>query len=40
MQQFLDNVFSKCQCGFCQGYNLQHYLITIIEKWCKSVEGV
>ena len=30
-------LFSKYQCGFRRGYNAQHCLITLIEKWKKSV---
>ena len=37
-QQYLGNILSKYQCGFRKGYNSQHCLITMIEKWCKSVD--
>ena len=30
---------SKYQCGFRRGYNAQHCLITLIEKWKKSVDN-
>ena len=32
-------VFSKFQCGFRKGFNAQHCLITMIEKWRRSVDG-
>ena len=25
--------FSRNQCGFCQGYNAQHFLLVMVEKW-------
>ena len=33
MQQYFDNTISKYQGGFPKGYNSQHCLITMIEKW-------
>ena len=33
---FMDNFFSKFQCGFRKGYGTQQYLLALIEKW-KSV---
>ena len=36
---FLDFILSKCQCGFRRGYNEQHCLITLTEKWKKSVDN-
>ena len=30
---------SKYQCGFCRGYNAQRCLISLIEKWKKSVDN-
>ena len=38
MQQYFDNILSKYQCGFCKGYNSQHCLIKMIEKWCEGVD--
>lgn len=26
-------IFSKYQCGFCQGYNTQNCLFVMVEKW-------
>ena len=37
IQLFFDSLLSKYQCGFRRGYNAQHCLITLIEKWKKSV---
>ena len=30
---------SKYQCGFPRGYNMQNRLITLIEKWKKSINN-
>ena len=37
MYRYFDKLFSKFQCGFRKGFNAQHCLITIIEKWRRSV---
>ena len=39
IQKFFDQILSKYQCGFRKGYNAQHCLIILIEKWKKSVEN-
>ena len=39
IQLFFDSLLSKYQCGIGRGYNIQHCLITLIEKWKKSVEN-
>ena len=39
MYPYFDELFSKFQCGFQKGFNAQHCLITMIEKWRKSVDG-
>ena len=31
--EFMENFFSKFQCGFREGYSTQQCLITLIEKW-------
>lgn len=31
-----DQMFSKYQCGFPQGYNTQHWLLLMVEKWKKA----
>ena len=36
---FFDSILSKYQCGFRRGYNAQHCLINLIEKWRKSVDN-
>ena len=35
---YLDSVFYKFQCGFRKGFNAQHCLLTMVEKWCKSLD--
>ena len=32
-------MLSKYQCGFCRVYYAQHYLVSLIEKWKKSVDN-
>ena len=39
IQVFFDSILSKYQCGFRRGYNAQHCLMTLIEKWKKSVDN-
>ena len=39
MYPYFDKHFSKFQCGFRKGFNAQHCLITMIEKWLRSVDG-
>ena len=38
MHQHFDNILSKYRCHFRKGYNLLHCLITLIGKWCESVD--
>ena len=38
MQQYVDNMLSRYQCGFCKCYNWQHCLVTMIGKWRQSVD--
>ena len=33
MYPYLNQMFSKYQCGFRKGYNAQHCLMVMIEKW-------
>ena len=40
MHQHFDNILSKYRCHFRKGYNLLHCLITLIGKWCESVDKV
>ena len=39
IQVFFVSIPSKYQCGFRRDYNAQHCLITLIEKWKKSVDN-
>ena len=39
MYSYFDKRFSKFQCAFRKGFNAQHCLITMIEKWRRSVNG-
>ena len=39
IEVFFDYILSKYQCGFWRGYNAQHCLITLTEKWKKSVDN-
>ena len=35
MYPYLNQIFSKYQFGFRKGYNAQHCIMAMIEKWCK-----
>ena len=39
IQLFFDSLLSKYQSGFRRGYNTQHCLVTLTEKWKKSVDN-
>ena len=39
MQTYFDNLLSKYQCGFRKGYNAQHCLVYMIEKWKESADS-
>ena len=39
IQLFFDSLLSKYQCGVHRSYNAQHCLITLIEKWKKTVDN-
>ena len=39
IQLFFDSLLPKYQCGFCRRYNAQHGLVSLIEKWKKSVDN-
>ena len=39
IQNFFENILSKYQYGFRKGYIAQHCLITLIEKWKKSLDN-
>ena len=36
---YMDKFLSKYQCGFRKGYNAQHCLLAMIEKWKKAVDN-
>ena len=36
--QYFDSVFSKFQCGFRKGFNSQHCLLIMAEKWRKTLD--
>ena len=38
IQTYFDQILSKYQCRFRKGYNVQHCLIALIEKWKQSVD--
>ena len=38
MHNYIESKLSKFQCGFRKGFNAQHCLIVMIEKWKTSVE--
>ena len=35
---YFDSVFSRFQCGFRKGFNAQHCLLTMAEKWRKILD--
>ena len=37
--KYLNKIFSKSQCGFCQGYSAQHYLFVMVEKWIHYLDN-
>ena len=39
MQTYFDDILSKYQCGFGKGFNAQHCLVSMIEKWKESVDN-
>ena len=39
MQTYFDHILSKYQCGFRKGFNAQHSLVSMIEKWKESVDN-
>ena len=36
---YFQTIFSKFQCGFRKGFNAQHYLLAMVEKWRKTLDG-
>ena len=39
ISEFFENIFSKNQCGFRKGHNTQQCLLTMQEKWKRSVDS-
>ena len=39
MHTYSDDILSKYQCGFLKGFNAQHWLVSMIEKWKESVDN-
>ena len=39
MLSYFDDILSKYQCGFRKGFNAQHCLVSMIEKWRESVDN-
>ena len=39
IRNYFDQILSKFQCGFRKGFNAQHCLIALTEKWKKSVDS-
>ena len=35
---FMENLFSKFQCGFRKGYNTQQCIIALTEKWKSAID--
>ena len=35
---YFQSIFSKFQCGFQKGFNVQHCLLAMVEKWRKTLE--
>ena len=38
MYLYLNQIFSKYQCGFRKGYSAQHSLMAMIQKWRKFLD--
>ena len=38
MYKYFHQILSKYQCGFCQGYDTQHYLLMIVEKLKEALD--
>ena len=38
MYKYFDQILSKYQCGFRQGYNTQNCLLVMVEKWKEVLE--
>ena len=38
MPKLFDKILSKYQCGFRKGFNAQHCLATMLEKWRETID--
>ena len=38
INEYIDTILSKVQCGFRKGFSTQHLLIAMIEKWRKNMD--
>ena len=38
MYKYFDQILSKYQCGFRQGYNTQHCILMMVEKWKEALD--
>ena len=38
LSTFFDKILSKYQCGFRKGFNSQHCLATMLEKWRETID--
>ena len=39
MCKYLQSFLSKCQCGFKKGFNSQHSLLSVSEKWKSTIDN-
>ena len=40
LYQCFENILFSSQCGFRKGYNMQHYLSVLIEKFKATVQAI
>ena len=38
MYEYFNKILSKQQCGFCQGFSKQHFILAMIDKWWKYLD--
>ena len=38
LSAYFDRILSKQQCGFRKGFNVQHSLLKLLEKWSQSLD--
>ena len=38
MYQYFDQIISRYQCSFRQGYNTQHCLLMMVDKWKEALD--